>query len=121
MAPEKGEIIYEFIECLMNLHDGVGKETKLHSFHKKCESIRKAFKLDDEAYDAVDGIMDRLRQAKNKLVSFVRKALTSEQFKEIGKELFKIIVEVIKELLEQELDIKHIITRLIKLILSSLV
>ena len=65
--------------------------------------------------------MDELRQAKNKLVSFVKEAVASEQFKEIGKELFEIIEEVIKESLEQELDMKHIITRLIKLILSSLV
>ena len=49
------------MECLINLHDGVGKETELHSFHKKCESIRKAYKLDDEDCDTVDGIMDELR------------------------------------------------------------
>ena len=48
MDPEKGEAIHEFIKCLINLHDGVGKETQLHSFHKKCESIRKACRLDDE-------------------------------------------------------------------------
>ena len=113
------EIINEFIECLISLYDGVGKETELHSFHKKCESIRKVHRLDDEDYDAVQGIMNELRQAKNKLVSFVKEAVASEQFKEIGKELFEIIVEVIRESLEQ--DIKHIITRLIKSILSSLV
>ena len=121
MDPGKGETIHEFIECLINLCDGVGKETELHSFHKKCESIRKAYRLDDEDCDAVDRIMDELRQAKNKLVSFVKEAVASEQFKEIGKELFEIIVKVIRESLEQELDIKHIIIRLIKLILSSLV
>ena len=71
----------------------------------------KAYKLDDKEYDAVDEIMDELRQAKNKLVSFVKEAVASEQFKEIGKELFEIIVKVIRESLEQELDIKHIITR----------
>ena len=119
--PEKGEIIHEFIECPINLHDGMSKATELHSFYEKCESIRKAYRLDDEDFDAVDGIMDELRQAKNKLVSFVKEAVASEQFKEIGKELFEIIVKVIRESLEQELDIKHIITRLIKLVLSSLV
>ena len=59
--PEKGEIIHEFIECLINLHDGVGKGTELPSFHEKCESIRKAYRLDDKDYDDVDGIMDGLR------------------------------------------------------------
>ena len=121
MNPEKGEIIHEFIECLINLHDGVGKGTELHSFHKKCESIRKAYRLDDEDCDAVDGIMDELRQAKSKLVPFVEEAIASEQFKEIGKELFEIIVKLIRESLEQEINIKHIITRLIKLKVSSLV
>ena len=117
MDPEKREIIHEFNECLINLRDGVGKDTELHSFHKIYESIRKAYRLDDEYYEVVDGIMDELRQAKNNLVSFVKEAAASEQFKEIGKEPF---VEVFWESVEQELDIKHIITRLIKLILSSL-
>ena len=56
-----------------------------------------------------------------KLVSFVKEAVASEQFKEIGKGLFEIIVAVIRKSLEQELDINHIITRLIQLILSSIV
>ena len=117
--PEKWVITQEFIEYLISLHDGVGKETELHSFHKKCESISKTYWLNDEDYDAVDGIMVELRHAKNKLVSFL--FVASDQFKEIEKELFEIIVEVIGESLELELDIKHKITHLIKLILSSLV
>ena len=63
--------------------------------------------------------MDELREGKNKVVSFVKEAGASEQFKEIGKELFEIIVEVIRKTSEQ--DIKHKITRLIKLTLSFLV
>ena len=117
--PEKWVITQEFIEYLISLHDGVGKETELHSFHKKCESISKTYWLNDEDYDAVDGIMVELRHAKNKLVSFL--FVASDQFKEIEKELFEIIVKVIGESLELELDIKHKITHLIKLILSSLV
>ena len=119
--PEKWVITHEFIEYLISEHDGVGKETELHSFHKNCESISKTYWLNDQDYDAVDGIMDELRHAKNKLVSFLKEAAASDQFKEIEKELFEIIVEVIGESLELELDIKHKITHLIKLILSSLV
>ena len=33
--PEKEEIIHGFIEYLINLHNDVGKETKLHSLQKK--------------------------------------------------------------------------------------
>ena len=54
MDPENGYV-----------HNDAGKETTLHSFHKKCESIRKAYRLDDEDYNAEDEIMDELRQAKN--------------------------------------------------------
>ena len=39
--PEKGEIIHEFIKCLINLHDGVGKGTKLHSLHKNVKASEK--------------------------------------------------------------------------------
>ena len=59
MAPEKGEIIHEFIEFLINLQDGVGKETELHNFHKKWESIRKSYRFDDKDCDTVDAIMDK--------------------------------------------------------------
>ena len=45
----------------INLHDGLSKEIELHSFHKKFESIRKAYRLDDKDYDAVDEIIDELR------------------------------------------------------------
>ena len=64
--------------------------------------------------------MDELRQAKNKFISFVKEAVASKQFKETGKVLFEIIVEVIRESMEQELAIKHIITQLINIILFSL-
>ena len=56
MDPKKGEIIHEFIKCLIKLHDGIGKETKLHIFHEKW--------LNDEDYDTVNKIMEELRQAK---------------------------------------------------------
>ena len=72
MDPENGYV-----------HNDAGKETTLHSFHKKCESIRKAYRLDDEDYNAEDEIMDELRQAKNKLVSIAKETLASKQFKEI--------------------------------------
>ena len=65
----------------INLQDGVSKEIELHSFHKKCESIRKAYKLDDKDYDAVNGIMDELRQAKNKLFLLLRKPLQANSLK----------------------------------------
>ena len=42
MDPEKGEIIHKFIECLINLLDGVGKETELHTaFIKNVKALEK--------------------------------------------------------------------------------
>ena len=63
----------------------------------------------EEDYDAVDGFMDGLKQTKNTLVAFVRKAANNKQFKQIGKELFSLIVEVIQDSMEDELDIKYVV------------
>ena len=87
--PEKVEIINKFIECLINFHDGVGKETELYSFHKRCESVRKAYRLDDEDYDTEDGIMDKLREAKNKLFLLLRKLVQASSLKKSEKSCSK--------------------------------
>ena len=42
----------------------------------------KAYKEKD--YDVVDGIVDDLKQAKNKMISFAKKAAAHEQLKRIG-------------------------------------
>ena len=52
-------------------------------------------------------------------MSFVKTALKNEDIRQIEKELFELIVDVVKDSLDDELDIKYIITRLIKLILAS--
>ena len=46
----------------------------------------------EEDYDAVDGILDDIKQAKNKLILFDKKATANEQFKQIGKDMFKLIL-----------------------------
>ena len=89
------------------------KETKIWVNSKKYELIR-------NDNDNKDGFADGLKQAKNRLVAFVRKAANKKQFKQTRKELFPLIVEVIQDSTEDELDIKYVVTRLIKLILSSL-
>ena len=52
-------------------------------------------------------------------MSFVKTSLKNEDIRQIEKELFELIVDVVKDSLDDELDIKYIITRLIKLILAS--
>lgn len=110
---EKGEITIDFIKSLFDLNKRLRKETKIWVNSKKYELIR-------NDNDNKDGFADRLKQAKNRLVAFVRKAANKKQFKQTRKELFPLIVEVIQDSTEDELDIKYVVTRLIKLILSSL-
>ena len=52
-------------------------------------------------------------------MSFVKTSLKNEDIRQIEKELFELIVDVVKDSLDDELDIKYIITWLIKLILAS--
>ena len=103
----------------MDLHKFVSKEIEIWVINKKCKNIRNAYKEED--YDAVDGIVNELKQVKNKLVSFVREAANNKHFKQIGKELFDLIVDVIRDSMDDELDIKYVIVRLIKVILSPLI
>ena len=110
---EKGEITIDFIKSLFDLNKRLRKETKIWVNSKKYELIR-------NDNDNKDGFADGLKQAKNRLVAFVRKAANKKQFKQTRKELFPLIVEVIQDSTEDELDIKYVVTRLIKLILSSL-
>ena len=79
---EKGEIVHDFIQSLISLHQNVSKETDIIVINKKCQSIMKAYKEKD--YDVVDGIVDDLKQAKNKMISFAKKAAAHEQLKRIG-------------------------------------
>ena len=73
----------------------------------------------EEDYDVVNGLLDDVKQAKNKLILFDKKAGANEQFKQIGKEMFKLIFKIIKDSIEDEVDFTHIMTSLIKIILSS--
>ena len=57
---EKGEIRFLFY-----LNKCLTKETKIRVINKKCELIRNAYREED--YDAVDGFLDELKQAENKL------------------------------------------------------
>ena len=79
---EKGEIVHDFIQSLISLHQNVSKETDIIVINKKCQSIMKAYK--EKGYDVVDGIVDDLKQAINKMISFAKKAAAHEQLKRIG-------------------------------------
>lgn len=116
---EKGKTTRDFIKSLINLHKSISKETEIPMINKKCESVRNAYREED--YDTADGIVDELKQAKDKLVCFVRKAANNEHFKQIGKEPFELIVDIIRDSMDDELGIRYVITRLFKVILSSLI
>ena len=77
------------------MYKEVAKETDNRVISKKCIKIQKTYKQDQEDYDKVDGLMDELKKAKNWMVSFIKKAAGNEQYKQNGKQLFRIIVNSI--------------------------
>ena len=78
---EEGVIAHDFIQSLISLHQNVRKEIDIIVINKKFQSIMKTYKEED--YDIVDGIVDDLKQAKNKMILFAKKASANEQFKRI--------------------------------------
>ena len=71
-----GEITNNFITSLFDLNKCLTKDNEIRVINKKCELIRNVCREDD--YDAADGFVDELKQAKNRLVAFVRKAVNNE-------------------------------------------
>ena len=103
----------------MDLHKFVSKDNEIWLINKTCKNVRNAQKEED--HDAVDGIVDKVKQVKNKLVCFVRKAANNKYFEQIGIELFHLIVDVTGDTMGEELEIKYLIARLTNIILSSLI
>ena len=73
---DKGVIVHDFVQSLIALHAGVNKETDIAVIDKKCQKIMNAYK--NENYDAVDGILDDIKQAKIKLILFPKKPAANE-------------------------------------------
>ena len=116
---DKGKIVANFVNCLQTMYKEVAKETDNQVISIKCIKLQKMCKEDQEDYDEVDGLVDELKKAKNWMVSFIKEAVGNEQYRQIGKQLFRIIVAAISGSLEGEVDIKQVIFRLIDVISSS--
>ena len=101
------------------MYKEVAKETDNRVISKKCIILQNTCKEDQEDYDEVDGLVDRLKKAKNWMVSFIKEAVGNEQYRQMAKQLFRIIVNAISNSLEGEIDIKQVIFRLINVIYSS--
>ena len=115
---DKGEIVANFVNCLQTMYKEVAKETDNRVISKKCIKLQNTCKEDQEDYDEVDGLVDELKKAKNWMVSFIKEAVGNEQYRQIGKQLFRIIVNAISDSLEGKVDIKQVIFRLINVISS---
>ena len=116
---DKAEIVANFVMCLQTMYKEVAKETDNRVISKKCIKLQNTCMEDQEDYDEVDGLVDELKKAKNWMVSFIKEAVGNEQYRQIGKQLFRIIVNAISDSLEGEVDIKQVICRLINVISSS--
>ena len=116
----KGKVVANFVNCLQTMYkEEVAKETDNRVISKKCIKIQNSYKEDQEDYDEVDGLMDELKKAKNWMISIIKDAVGNKQYRKIGKQLFRIIVNAISDSLEGEADIKQVIFRLINVISSS--
>ena len=113
------EIVANFVMCLQTMYKEVAKETDNRVISKKCIKLQNTCMEDQEDYDEVDGLLDKLKKAKNWMVFFIKEAVGNEQYRQIGKQLFRIIVNAISDSLEGEVDIKQVIFRLINVISSS--
>ena len=116
---KKGEIVADFVNCLQTMYKEVAKETDNRVISKKCIKLQNTCKQDQEDYDEVDGLADELKKAQNWMVSFIKEAAVNKQYRQIGKQLLRIIVNAISDSLEGEVDIKQVIFRLINIISSS--
>ena len=101
------------------MYKEVAKDTDNRVISKKCIILQNTYKQNQEDYDEVDGLLDKLKKAKNWIVYFIKEAVGNEQYREIGKQLFRIIVNAISDLLEGEIDFKQVIFRLINVISYS--
>ena len=71
-------------------------------------------------YDSVDGVIDQITKAKNKLVSFASEVTDiDERFKTVGKQ--ELIFKVIRDSVEDQVDFTQVLNALINIILSALV
>ena len=122
MDSEKGNILHEFIESVMTLLLDVIQDKYVLTINRKYHKIRKAYKSDEVDYDSVDGIIDQITKAKNKLVSFAREGTEiDERFKAVRKQLFELIFKVIRDSVEDQVDFTQVLSTLIRIILSALV
>ena len=94
---DKGKVVANFVNCLQAMYKGVAKETDNRIILKKCIKLQNTCKEDQEDYDEVDGLVEELKKAKNWMVSFIKEAVGNEQYRQIGKTLFRIIVNAISD------------------------
>ena len=119
ISQEKGKVLIHFIEITGQLHHELQNDDG--DVNKKLLNIRKSCEEVEVDYDCLDGVIDELKKEKDRLVTFVKNAAANEQFQEVGKQLFEVVFEAIKDSLEGKANIKHIIAKLLEIVLSSLV
>ena len=115
---DKGEIVANFVNCLQTMYKEVPKDTDNRVISKKYIKLQSMCKEDQEDCDEVDGLMDELTKAKNWMLSFIKEAVGNEQYRQIGKQLFRIIANAISDSLVRKVDMKQVIFRLINVISS---
>ena len=119
ISQEKWKVVMDFIEITGQLHQEL--QNSGGDVNKKLLKIRTLYEEVEADYNCVDGVVDELKKAKDRLVAFVKFPEANEQFQEVGKQLFEVVLEAIKDSLEGKANIKYIIAKLLEIVLLSLV
>ena len=94
---DKGGIVANFVNCLQTMYKEVAKDTDNQVIWKKCIKLQNTCKEDLEDYDEVGWSCGQAKKAKNWMVSFIKDAVGNEQYRQIGKQLFRKIVNAISD------------------------
>ena len=120
ISQEKWKVLMDFIEITGQLHHEL--QNGGGDVNKNYLKTRKLYEEVETNYDYVDGVIDKHRKAKHRLVYFLKNAAANEQFHIVvllPKQLFEVVLEAIKDSLEGKSSIKCIIAKLLEIVLSS--
>ena len=109
-----------FVEILKKLHGEVQKVTDASTVSGKLNKIASLLDMGEDDCDQVDGFIDNIKRGLVNVNQFIKDTLSEECMKQIGKELFQVIIKVIKDSISGELNTEYVILKLLDMLSMSL-
>ena len=104
---EEAVEVQEFISIIKQLHAETDrKDSNWLVIQKKLDKITNYYEQEEEDYDAIDGIGDRLRFIQKMLARLVKEISTNETFNHVGKELSKALIKIIKRAISESIRLE---------------